>query len=281
MQTAVCYLSRAGNPDYLSWNFFASLLESDTGQIPELWIILKGYEVGQTDPVLGRLPSRLLDRVRVLRVDDSGYDINAYFTAARRLDKPHFLFFNSYSRLLDAGWFSHYVGAFRSLGGDGLVGATGSFERMRQEDPWPNIHVRSNGFMIGRDRFLGLDTGPLKSKRDCNHFEAGHKSMTRQILDKGGQVALVDRRGRVVKPQDWPTAVLFRSGRQENLLVSDNRCHAWDMARNSKRKKLAVLAFGEEARPADISPLDRGRAWYRWNRGRLSFFPGKRGERFD
>ena len=268
-RTAVCYLSRLGNPGFLTRNFFHSLLVDDSHQNCDLWVILKGYGPDQTDPVLAGLPAKLRDRIRLLRINDNGYDINAYFAAAAAIDSPLFLFFNSYSQLLGANWLEYYHNAFEKIGGDGLVGATGSFERMLEDDPWPNIHIRSNGFMIARDRFLNINAGPLETKRDCNRFEAGPGSMTRQILEDGKQVVLVDKSGRVVKPQDWPGAGIFRSHRQQNLLVGDNRCYAWDMARNSKRRRLARLAFGDQAIAPNIGLVDRGKAFIQWNKFRL------------
>ena len=63
----------------------------------------------------------------------------------------------------------------------------------------------------------------------------------------GGRVAVVDRDGRVVAPDDWPEARVFRSGNQERLLAADNRTIDYQCVSLRRRTRRARLAFGDRA----------------------------------
>ena len=71
--------------------------------------------------------------------------------------------------------------------------------------------------------------------------------MSKQIVNQGGSLVVVDKVGRLLEPDSWPTAKVFRSGNQENLLVVDNRSRDYQISRFKRRKKLAMLAWGQES----------------------------------
>lgn len=116
-----------------------------------------------------------------------------------------------------------------------------------QYEPFPNPHLRTNGWMIARDLLLGLEAGDLSTKEGALAFESGRASLTRQVLARGLQVLVVGRDGRGYEPKQWFQSRTFRSGEQENLLISDNRTQQFAQEDVQERAFLARLAWGEEA----------------------------------
>ncbi len=269
MRPAVVYLSRWKNHPRWSCAFLESIAFHDAGRDFDLLYVLKGFPPGEDDPALRAHPGDVRACVTEFRISDEGYDLNAYLRVAAQFEHRRMLFFNSYSRILARNWLASYVTAFDSAPNCGIVGATGSFETI-PGTTFPNVNVRTNAFMIERELFLSVDPGPLVTKGDCNRFEAGPESLTRQIGRRGLEPLLVDRFGKPWCVSEWPVSRIFRSGRQEALLVADNRTHHYAVAGPAKRLRLARLAWGEVAAVPRISLASRLKseiAW-RWPGGR-------------
>ena len=209
-------------------------------------------------------------------------DIPVYIAAARRAAAAYVCCLNSYSTPLVDGWLA-ILADHACRPGIGLVGATGSWESahtagavLRVRPPaagavsggvgrllwtarharnvvrlatsfpaFPNPHVRSNTFMIGRDLLLRLRTGDLTTKRGAERFESGRRGMTRQVTARGLAVRVVGRDDLAYAPDEWPESRTFRSGAQENLLVADNRTRQYAEAAPDERRRLSALAWGE------------------------------------
>jgi hypothetical protein len=181
-------------------------------------------------------------------------DLPAYLAAARALASEYACFLNSYSEPLAPDWLAKlYAHATRP--GVGLVGASGSWEshysilagllrrygrgpralagyawdwsRVRRAaqvyDPFPNHHVRTNGFMLRRELMLALRWPTIRTKADALAFESGRNGLTRQIEARGLGTLVVGRDGRGFAPADWWRSGTYRCGDQGNLLVADNR----------------------------------------------------------
>jgi hypothetical protein len=88
---------------------------------------------------------------------------------------------------------------------------------------FPNPHIRTNAFMIERERFLSLHTPPFDEKSGVYKFESGRRSMTKQILAQGLKPLVVDRTGKVYEISEWKSSSTFWNGRQSNLIAADNR----------------------------------------------------------
>lgn len=239
-EIALVHLVRRGNPPGWLARFLASLRRFPPGHRYRLVLILKGFE-GDDEPVRIQAPE-----ADFIAIDDSGFDIGAYRQAAGMLDAESCLFLNSHSAAEAPNWLARLAKA-HALDGTGAAGASGSWERHSDDAPFANPHLRTNGFLIARTLFLSLAFGPLATKRDGNLFEGGPNSMTRQIESMGLAVRVAGRDGRVFGPEDWPKSGTFRSGNQQNLLLSDNRTREWQGAFLAKRRRLARMAFGDRA----------------------------------
>lgn len=181
-------------------------------------------------------------------------DLPAYRAAARALAGEYVCFLNSYSEPLAPGWLAH-LHAHAARPGVGLVGASGSWEShasivarllrlngrgpralavyaygwahvqraARMYDPFPNHHVRTNGFMLRRELMLALRWPAIRTKADALAFESGRAGLTRQVEARGLGVLVVGRDGRGYAPADWWRSGTYRCGDQQNLLIADNR----------------------------------------------------------
>ena len=180
--------------------------------------------------------------------DDLAFDIGAYLAAARQIDAERICFLNTSSELI-----SHYWLAKLSNNLDaknvGLVGATGSFESLGSMDQripqFPNIHIRSNAFMIERKRLVDiLSQYTIHTKRDAYFVESGPDSITRHIFRLGLSALIVGRDGRGYHPENWPRSWTFRQGDQSNLLVKDNVTRVFEQLSWSEKKELSSKTWG-------------------------------------
>jgi hypothetical protein len=120
---------------------------------------------------------------------------------------------------------------------------------------FPNPHVRTNAFMIERDRFLSLGALQLNTKRDLYNFESGRRSMTRQIMAQGLKPVVIGRNGEIYHIPDWKSSSTFWIGQQNNLLAADNRTRDYDKANQARR---AFLEDNAWTYPSDWA-IARGR----------------------
>ncbi len=210
-----------------------------------------------------------------------GQDLDCYFKAAKALRTEYIMILNSFATLKNHNWLKKYAAVFLDSGNAGLVGATASnqsyYSSVFQKNqagweadksfmhnfqkyklfvkafvywrflfkPFPNPHIRTNGFMIRRSVFLALQHSPFKSKFMAYRFESGRKSMTNQVLAQGYTVLVIDINGKTFEPPLWKESLTFWAGNQENLLIADNQTDLYSNASPSEKKKMAWLAWGK------------------------------------
>jgi len=260
---AVVYLNRHSVAPQFATTFLHSVLPGQSPDAFDLVVLMKG-DCANSEAVKA-VCAHYGFTPRLIAVSDDLFDLSAYMAAAELLPHETLLLFNSYARVASRNWFERFSGGFAQLGGGALLGATGSFETHGNVPPFPNPHIRTNAFMISRQLFLAFNA-PLLTKRDCNQFEAGPEGLTKRVLKAGGQIGIIGRDGVVYEPEAWPLARIFRSGRQENLLVADNRTHDYQTGSIFRRRKLAAMAWGAAAQVTGdniVTRLMARRAWAR------------------
>jgi hypothetical protein len=215
---SVLYLERAGNPPELMDNFVKSIINHPSGIGFNYVNIRKGFNDNIGFPIA-----------------DVGGALNTLVKVLRLLTCDKFLFLTSYSEVLADNWLKHYVDAFKQ-NNVGIVGATGSYER--------NKHIRTNAFMMDRCTFLELAGTPFESRADECEFEAGENNLTLQLMKRGLDPLVIDRSGKHWASNDWQESGTFRSGNQENLLISDNRTKDYLVANDQNKTHLRELAWG-------------------------------------
>jgi hypothetical protein len=202
--------------------------------------------------------------------------------AAKSAQADYLCFLNSYSVLLDEDWLSKLQCHIKRPE-VGLVGATGSYEShysanlgflrklppgvqpsrsllrrwagryllrrrvswsKRWFAPFPNYHVRTNSFVLLRERMLAFGDLPLQSKGDTYIFESGKQGLTQRLLGMGLEVLLVGRDGKAYTKEQWPESYTFRMGNQENLLVADNQTQVYQEADEATRAEMSERTWG-------------------------------------
>jgi hypothetical protein len=127
---------------------------------------------------------------------------------------------------------------------------------VRQFPRFPNPHVRSNAFMVRRDRWLNLEFAPRR-KVDTSLFESGPDSFTVQMRKQGLATLIVGRDGAAYDVPKWPHSRTFRLEDQGNLLVHDNHTRAFDAMSRGARTAHAWMTWGDALTelPSDFPPM--------------------------
>ena len=194
-----------------------------------------------------------------IRMDRRVQDLVAYRRALDAVSCERVAFLNSWSEPLADRWLAALTGALDDPG-VGIAGCTGSWESPAREAPphlklhrmllferFPNPHVRTNAFALRAEVGRSLQWEVGRRKVGAESLESGKRGLTRQVTARNLRPVIVSRNG-VVEVEDWPEARVFRSGRQEDLLVADNRTRQYDEADPRRRAVLARMAWGDRAR---------------------------------
>ncbi len=237
---AAVHLLRQSNGIGCFQQFIASYRAMEEPLAHDLVIIFKGFEGHDKSPYL-----EILDGIEHVGVDveDRGFDIGPYLDVARQSACERMCFLNSFSVLQVRDWLTKLDRALDQQPNAGVVGATGSYEPAGPAAPFPNYHIRTNGFLIARELLLDLEVWEMRDKPDVSRFEAGPRSLTRQIMQRGLEPYIVDCDGVAYAKEDWEASGTFRSGEQEKLLIADNRTNAYLDADPEMRRWLGCLAW--------------------------------------
>jgi len=255
--------------------FLSSYQQNTGGLNHQLLVVFNGFDDGKgLDAYL-----ELLEGVsyQPLILSRRSQDIPAYFAAASAVSSDLVCFLNSYSVLLDKSWLMKLY-AHIKRDDVGLVGATGSYqslycsvkESMTEEpgsyslkrlassprrqwmlsrlksyfDPFPNPHIRSSAFMLGRDLMLSLEPSRIRTKMQAMRFESGKSNLTRQIQLRGLKALVIGRDGKAYEQENWFDSETYKSGEQSNLLVADNRTEQYAMAVAEARRAMTKTTWG-------------------------------------
>jgi hypothetical protein len=212
-----------------------------------------------------------------MEITDRGFDLRSYFVAAEACRNKYCCFLNSFSVILDKDWLLKLYKHI-SQPGVGLVGVTGSWGSMnhgliiktRAKSyisklkrglfkypkkilisiyflPFPNHHIRTNGFMIRCSTMQKICRGILLTKIQTYMLESGRHGITRQVEEMGLKPLVVGRGGRGYEKDEWDISNTFWHGEQENLLISDNQTRKYDSGNLVWRQKQERFAWGETA----------------------------------
>jgi len=242
---------------YLAWtpygieraeDFLASYRAHAAGTPHRLLLLLAGPEEDRTPwrRLFAAVPHEVLEV-------GLGMDLGHYRRAVDRVVAERYCFLNTVTTVLVDGWLDRLEQALLAPG-VGMVGATGSYEspnavrpgplrRLRPGfEPFPNPHLRTNGFAMERRLILELDWSPDLSREETVMLEGGRGSLTRQVRGRGLETLVAGRDG-AYPPQRWRESATFRAGEQANLLLGDNRTRHYQEAGPLVRRGLAWLAW--------------------------------------
>ena len=121
----VVYLYRFAEGELPVQTFLDSYRTHPAGIEHDLHVIFKGFpdrrSLTSAQALFVGLP------INAIELEDKGYDIGSYFSAAKVVSNRRLIFFNTFTELLADDWLKKFDKAL-SLPGVGLVGATGSWQ---------------------------------------------------------------------------------------------------------------------------------------------------------
>src|SRR4051794_27108005 len=242
---------------YLAWtpygircaeSFLASYCAHQAGTEHHLLLLLAGPEQDRS-PWKHLFASVSHDVLEL----GTGMDLGHYRTAVDRVAFDRYCFLNTMTEVLSEDWLGRLERALLAPG-VGMAGATGSYEspnavrpgplrRLRPGfEPYPNPHLRTNGFAMERELILDLDGGTGLPRAETVLLEGGSRSLSRQVRARELETVVVGRDG-TSPPERWRESATFRSGGQANLLLGDNRTRHYQEGDALTRRVLAWLAW--------------------------------------
>jgi hypothetical protein len=246
---ALIYLARGADERHLEKfrRFVHSYRTFGAGVDHQLFVIFKGFDdAAHLREGVAAFASLTFQPIHT---DDLSFDLGAYVDAARQVESDRVCFLNTNSEIASHHWLAKLSNNL-DLPRVGIVGATASFESFKARDSrfpdFPNLHVRSNAFMLERGRFLEVASNHrIGSKSDAYLAESGPESLTRRIFAMGLSALLVGADGRAHSACHWPKSFTFRQGSQSNLLVKDNATRIFDESTWGAKKRLSARAWGQ------------------------------------
>lgn len=252
--------------------FLSSYLNHRAGIEHDLLIIYKGFyrkvDMVPYENLLKDVPHSYM------QVADFGFDLRAYFLAAKRCNSKYLCFLNSFSIILDHEWL---LKLYRHITQPdvGMAGATGCWGSViigrlstnKNQPLWkkiirrllwriirayqrqyfhvfPNPYMRTNAFMMSRDNMLKIKKGIIVTKTYTHKLESGKQGFTRQVIKMGLKVIVVGRNGIGYEAKDWLSSNTFWHGKQDNLLISDNKTRTYSDDNLDLKKILETYAWG-------------------------------------
>jgi hypothetical protein len=215
--------------------------------------VFKGFAAGQD---LGPWRHALAGiAYEELHAEAGCLDLGTYRDVVEEVEAACYCFVNSASVVLADNWLAIIVHHLRDPS-VGLVGTSASYESVRTAappwlrllrqdfEPFPTPHIRTNGFAIRRDLARSLDWPRPCTKLEAWKLESGKHGITRQVLARGYEAVVVGRDGVSYTSERWHESATFRSGRQANLLLEDNRTRQWETANPAWQARLERMAWG-------------------------------------
>ena len=160
---AVIYLFRFAEGESPVSRFLESYSKYPAGIDHDFYVVFKGFP----DHAALAVGRALFANVSFtpIQLDDSGYDIGSYVSAAKIVSNSHLIFLNTFSQIRGSDWLRHFDRTLRNPN-VGLVGATGSWQAntssyeaaianlLRYEWRWQGARILPQGWVerLGVDR---------------------------------------------------------------------------------------------------------------------------------
>ena len=172
----------------------------------------------------------------------SGRDCGAALSVAPKIDADFLIFANADVHFYRAGWLKRFAEA-RMKHGDGLYGATASYESYPFVPGYINPHIRTSFYGSNPQTFREY---PFKidTRDKCFKFESGEWKFMQWVEDRGEPCLLVTWDGCYAKEDFRKPANVFRRGDQSNNLIHDRHTKIYELADPKRRRELETSANG-------------------------------------
>jgi hypothetical protein len=182
MPLALVHLVREANGEAPLLQFLESYRRHPAGIEHELVLLLKGF----SDRAAIDRYAELAGGARWVAVSDAGYDIGAYFAAARALAHANLCFVNSFSVVQADDWLARLAKPVID-GQAGLVGATGSWaSQLSYQRFYLGLGGPYKAWLGDRRRFMALLARlnpPGEGGRTARHYAVTALDMVRRCAD--------------------------------------------------------------------------------------------------
>jgi hypothetical protein len=177
----------------------------------------------------------------------AGRDVGAAQSIAQKVDADFLVFANADVHFFRAGWLKRFAEA-RMEHGDGLYGATASFESYPFIPGNLNPHIRTSFYGCNPETFRQY---PFKidSREKCFKFESGEWKFMQWVEDRGEPCLMVTWDGCYAKQDFRKPANVFRKGDQSNNLIHDRHTKIYELADPRQRRELETSANGGLVEP--------------------------------
>jgi hypothetical protein len=255
--SGIVYLYRHAEGEAPVRRFLDSYMGHSAGIRHDLHVVLKGFpdqgSLAAARALFGSLP------INTIEVGDSGYDIGAYFAAARAVANPQLIFLNTFSEVLADNWLAFFDKAL-GVPGVGLVGATGSWQS------------GSSGYEAAVFKALSRLRPSHTSKKSDNHHTVRHTAAgavnMRQVLRNLPRMALYPLRlyqfGRYPNPHIRTNAFMMRRDLFLSLRQTDLKrkidAYEFESGRRSMTKQVMARGFA----PVVVDRCGKHYAWEDW-----------------
>lgn len=254
--------------------FFGAYRAHPAGRPHELIVACKGWRSEADLDHVRRLAAGAGGKI--LELPDEGFDWGTYFRVAGSVGHEWICCLNTHSRPRAEGWLDSLVNAADApgVGAAAATGSWGSIAPFPRPEPdlgqlalyparlalfamgtirglsefplYPNPHLRSNAFVIRRERLLEFAGGhriPIE-KRDTHRLESSRRGLTRYLASHGLGVVVAGADGRSYPPDRWVESATFRVPGQPNLLIEDNQTDFYTLADRFRRRRLERASWG-------------------------------------
>jgi hypothetical protein len=213
----VVYLYRFAEGELPVQTFLDSYRAHPAGIEHDLHVIFKGFpdrrSLTSAKALFVGLP------INAIELEDKGYDIGSYFSAAKVVSNLRLIFFNTFTELLADDWLKKFDKAL-SAPGVGLVGATGSWQS--HSSGYEAIIRRVCHRIVHPLEFLEEIFTDARQAKDARGFQVGEVS---QIIHRADETRRVVRLGRafyyLVRVHKY-ALYLFEYGRYPNPHIRTN-----------------------------------------------------------
>lgn len=266
---AVLYLCRKDNNKDSFFNFLNSYKSFESGIEHDFYIILKGYK--ESDDI-SWIKSELknIDYSFIYCID-KGFDIYAYFYSSKKVKNKYVMFINSFSQINCDDWLFNL---FTRLSESTIcVGCSGSWESLSSTfyykriyhctnylkkifnafiylflriifPKFPNIHLRTNSFIINRKFFIEYNLKrAFKFKVQAWHFESGRRSLTNFIKSKNKNFGIVDKNANFYDENNLNKSNVYAKLNESTALIIDNQILSFGSLNLEQKKIKSYLCW--------------------------------------
>lgn len=186
------------------------------------------------------------NKAEIIDLPDDGFDIGAYFRAAKLLKNEYVFYIGSNINIEQKNWLLHLYNAFLSDDCIQLAGPMGSWAKGFYEK-FPNPHIRTNSFLVKRELFLEYaQTHDFpETKADTWEVEHGEKSLSNFITQKRFKLAVVNSDGKIFQQNDWINSQTYVTREESKLLLSDKWARRYIQADEILQRRIEADVWGK------------------------------------